>query len=611
MKNIKLSFLIVCLCFFTSSLFSAEGEGGITDSQRTLLNSLPPDQRENVMAKMMQVSSLQSELKEFEAYVTTTERPEKKVMTEEELKEYREKSENWIFGYELFNSSPTTFSPATDIPVPDDYILGPGDQLKIQTYGSKTLQTDSYISREGNVVLPELGPVYVVGLTLREAKELIESKVSKEMMGSEAYVSIGELRTITIYILGEAYQPGSYKISSLSTISNALFVSGGVNERGSVRNIMVKRDGVTIHTFDLYKLLLEGDTSHDVTLQQGDTIFIPLLEKKARAFGSFRRPHLFEIREKETIKDLFYFAGGISSRAKIDGRFELTRLNQDSIQAQEFSSDDQSFLSIELRDGDSVSARSLSSLDGGVVELRGEFKYPGFYKIRTNEKLSSVIERAGGLTQDSYVYGAVFVRKSIAEQQKLSFQRQADFLEQSIADAITGGQIGGLNAESFAPLSALIAKLREMEPVGRQVIDADPLRLKTDPRLDFSMVDDDTLYVPARPTEVTVVGEVLNPSSLSFKSGQSLEDYVKSAGGFRDSADNTGVFLILPNGESQSSSNRRFLGRRQATSSIVPGTTIVVPRDPSPFSWLVLAGTITPILADSATAIATVEALLD
>ena len=611
MNNIKLSFLIVCLCFFTFSLSSAEGDGGITDSQRTLLNSLPPDQRENVLAKMMQVSDLQSELKEFEAYVTTTERPEKKVMTEQELREYRLKSENWIFGYELFNSSPTTFSPATDIPVPDDYVLGPGDQLSIQTYGSKTLQTESFISREGSVVIPELGPINVVGLTLREAKELIENKVSKEMMGTEAYVSISKLRTITIYILGEAYQPGSYKISSLSTISNALFVSGGVNERGSVRNIQIKRDGETIRTFDLYKLLLEGDTSQDVTMQQGDTIFVPLLEKKARAYGSFRRPHLFELKEKETVEDLFYFAGGITSRAKLDGRFELTRLNKDSIQVQEFSSGDRSILSIVLRDGDSVSARSLSSLDGGVVELRGEFKYPGYYKIRTNEKLSSVIERAGGLTSDAFVFGAVFVRKSIAEQQKLSFQRQADFLEQSIADAITGGQIGGLNAESFGPLSGLIAKLREMEPVGRQVIDADPLRLKTDPRLDFSLVDDDSLYIPSRPTEVTVVGEVLNPSSLSFKSGQSIGDYVQSAGGYRNSADNNGVFLILPNGESQSSSNRRFLGGRQVAASIVPGTTIVVPRDPSPFSWLVLAGTITPILADSATAIATVEALLD
>ena len=610
MNNIKLSFLIVCLCFFTSSLFTAEDDGGISDSQQVLLNSLPPDQRENVMAKMMQVSELQSELEEFEAYVTTTERPEKKVMTAEELKEYREKSENWIYGYELFNSSPTTFTPATDIPVPEDYILGPGDQLSIQTFGSKSLTSKNFISRDGNVVIPQLGPVNVVGLTLREAKQLIEDKVSKEIMGTQAYVSIGKLRTITIYILGEAYQPGSYKISSLSTISNALFVSGGVNERGSVRNIQIKRDGKTVNTFDLYKLLLEGDTSLDVFMQQGDTIFIPLLEKKARAYGSFRRPHLFEIKENETVRDLFYFAGGITSEAKIDGKFELTRLNKDSIQVKEFSSKDQSLLSLELKDGDSVSARSLSSLDGGVIELRGQFKYPGYYKIRTNEKLSSVVKRAGGLTPDAFIYGAVFVRKSIAEQQKLSFERQADFLEQSIADAITGGQIGGLNAESFGPLSGLIAKLREMEPVGRQVIDADPLRLKTDPKLDFSMVDNDSLYVPSRPTEVTVVGEVLNPSSLSFKSGYSIGDYVRSAGGYRDSADDKGVFLILPNGESQSSSTR-YLGRRQQAASIVPGTTIVVPRDPSPFSWLVLAGTITPILADSATAIATVEALLD
>ncbi len=609
MNRIKFKVLVFSLfSIFSLYLLPAEGEGGVTEQQKLLLNSLPPDQRENVMAKMMQLEELSTEIKEWEAFVTTTERPQKKEMTEEELKEYREKSENWIYGYEIFSSSPTTFTQATDIPVPENYILGPGDQLNIQTYGTKTLTSNSFIARDGSVVVPLLGPVNVVGLTLREAKELIENKVAKEITGSEAYVSIGKLRTITIYILGEAYQPGAYQISSLSNISNALFVSGGPNERGSVRNIEIKRGGKKIHSFDLYKLLLEGDTSQDITLQQGDTIFVPLLKRKSRAYGSFRRPHLFELKDTETIEDLFNFAGGLTTKAKIDGKFELTRLNNDSIEVKEFSLDDEEFLSTILKDGDSVSARSLSSLAGGVIELRGEFKYPGYYKIRSNEKLSSVIARAGGLTGDAFTYGAVFLRKSIAEQQKLSFERQADFLEQSIADAITGGQIGGLNAESFGPLSGLIAKLRETKPLGRQVIVADPLKMKVDPKLDFSMVSGDTLYIPPRPTEVTIVGEILNPSSLTFTSGYGIDDYINSAGGYRDSADDDGVFLILPNGESQSASKRRYFSRE---ASIVPGTTIVVPRDPAPFSWLVLASTITPILANSATAIATVEALLD
>ena len=171
-----------------------------------------------------------------------------------------------------------------------------------------------------------------------QAREVIQKKVSSELIGSEAYVTLGKLRTITVFILGEAYQPGAYKISSLSTITNALFVSGGVDVMGSVRNIQIKRGGKTFHTFDFYKLLLEGDTSFDVRLQEGDTIFIPLLKKKARVYGSFRRPHLFEIIDGDTVEDLIYFAGGLLKEALIDGKLELTRLQENSIQVIEFLS---------------------------------------------------------------------------------------------------------------------------------------------------------------------------------------------------------------------------------------------------------------------------------
>jgi len=602
-KNLILFNIFLFLPF--SYIYSEPFE--LSNNQDELLASLPADQRENILQKMTQADQLNKDLEAaFKEFDTTTTRPKETLMSEEEQKEYEKKSRNWVFGYELFTSSPTTFAPATDIPVSDDYMLGPGDEIKFQTYGNTNLEASLFISRNGDIVLPKLGPVSLVGLTFKESKELLENKVRSELIGSEAYVSLGTLRTITIYILGEAYQPGSYKVSSLSTITNALFVSGGVNKMGSVRDIQIRRGGKTHHTFDLYKLLLEGDTSQDIQLQQGDAIFIPLLKKKARVKGSFRRPHLFEILEKDTMQDLIYYAGGLEKEAKLRGKLELTRLNIDGIEVTEFNHSSNKLLNMEVNDGDELSAQFNSTLLGGTVMLQGEFTYPGLYNIRKHEKITDLIRRAGGFTDQAYSYGAFFTRISVAEQQRLSFERSADYIEEAMANTLTSPSLQQASAEAFSALSALIQRLRDLDPPGRQVITADPLKLKTDPKLDFTLQDGDILIIPPRPTQVTVVGEVRNPSSLTFNSDLELEDYLVNVGGLKDSANRGGIFIMLPNGETKVASTLRR-GRRSVT--IIPGSTIVVPREAKPFEWLYLAATITPILSDVALAAASLSAI--
>jgi protein involved in polysaccharide export with SLBB domain len=559
------------------------------------------------MSKMLQADQLNQELQNtFEEFDTVTERSEKKELSSEDLKRYKERSKNWVYGYEIFQSSPTTFAPATDIPISGDYILGPGDEVKVQIFGNRNFQSSSSITRSGEITLPEIGPVSLVGLNLNQASELINKKVSSKLIGTEAYITLGKLRTITVYVLGEAYQPGSYKVSSFTTLTNLLFVSGGVSEIGSIRNIQVKRDGRTISSFDLYDVLLQGDTSKDVLLRQGDTIFIPLIEGRAAVYGSFRRPHLFELKEGDTLGDLISFAGGLKNQVRIDGKLELTRITKDAIKVKQLDLKDTGWLSTVVRDGDMLSAQADSSLTQGIVELTGEVKYPGFYQIKRKEKLSSIIKRAGGYSESAYPYGAVFTRTTVASQQRLSYERSADYLEQSIADAVTGGGLGDLSVQSFEPISTLITRLRQLEPTGRQVIVADQLKIKADPALDFSLQHGDTLHIPIRPNEITVVGEVINPSSLTFRPGKSVSDYILNAGGFKKTADTKNVFIILPNGESQSYNDKKFWGDEIYA---IPGTTIVIPR--SSLNWLVWTKTITPILGDSFTALATVIALLD
>ncbi|HTN32393.1 MAG TPA: polysaccharide biosynthesis/export family protein, partial [Marinobacter sp.] len=199
------------------------------------------------------------------------------------------------FGYDLFAGSPSTFAPVTEVPVPAEYTLGPGDVLKVQLWGSQSLRLELTVSRDGTIEFPERGPVSVAGLTFQQAREQISQIVSEQYIGVKAAVSLGELRSIRIFVLGETRTPGSYSVSSLSSITNALYVSGGIKNTGSLRNVQLKRAGRLITTLDLYDMLLRGDTSNDARLQPGDVIFIPPVGPRAGIDGEVYRPALYEI----------------------------------------------------------------------------------------------------------------------------------------------------------------------------------------------------------------------------------------------------------------------------------------------------------------------------
>ncbi len=612
MNKLTLIYFYVILIFtFSVNIFAAPDDG----SRNELLRNLPADQREAVLMKINQAEDLESEIETTFEEISTRQgkedilrRAREKEMTEAEKKAYQIKSRDWIFGYDIFSTSPTTFAPATDIPVPNDYVLGPGDEVQIQVYGDENYVSKSFITRNGQAVFRDIGPVTLAGLSLEAAKELLEKKVTTTLLGSEVYVSLGQLRSISIYILGSAFKPGSYTVSSLSTLTNALFVSGGVDTNGSLRNIQVKRNGKVVSTFDFYELLLEGDTSFDVRLQQGDTIFIPTFETTARVMGEFKRTGLFEIKSGDTLSDLIKYAGGIKPGKGSLSEIELNSIEGSARKRIKLQPGDD-LLSYKIKDGDNVAVRSSSLDEVGYIELSGQFKFPGMYTVNRGETLSQVMKRAGGLTDQAYLHGAIFTRESVARQQKVSAERSADYLEQSIADTIMSGTIQNLTAGSLGPVSELIKKLRDLTPIGRIVVDVNPVVLKADPTADFEVKDGDKLIIPKRPTSITIVGEVISPNSITFKSGINFNEYIQNAGGFKDSANKSGVFAIMPNGEVKELT-KSFLFKR-SRSNLIPGTTIVVPRDPEPFNWLVLTKTITPILADTATAIATVEALLD
>ncbi len=520
------------------------------------------------------------------------------IKTEEDECELEEKC---IYGYELFNKAPTTFALSSDVAIPTDYVLGPGDQIKIEYFGNDFASEEIFINRSGFIKLPLLGPINLAGITLQDAQELINKTVDNGLIGTEVLVTLGKLRSINVYLLGEAFKPGTYTVGSLSSLTNVLFASGGVSKLGSLRNIQLKRQGKVIKTFDFYDLLLSGDTSVDIRLQDEDTIFVPLIKRRVAMNGSVMREGFFELGANETFSEILDLAGLKSQQSNL---VEYNTFDaKTSSRVSEILDLDQ-IKDLNPKDGDVFNILENSAALIRTIELTGEFVYPGVYSLEKDDTLLDIINKAGGLTPDAYSDGAVFTRVSVAEIEKESYLKNADNLEKSL---ITSASDSSLDGVGYQAIATLIGRLREIEPIGRQVIVADPFLLKSDPKLNIKLQDGDKLFMPKRTQSISVVGEVLSPITHVYDSELSVEDYISLSGGLTDGADNDRIFIVGPNGQATLFSKRLF--SLNLSSTLLPGSTIVVSRNPQPFDWLKLSGIITPIFSDLAIAAASISAI--
>ena len=476
--------------------------------------------------------------------------------------------------------------------------------LEIFLYGNDEDEATAFISRTGEIFVPYIGPVNLLGLTFEQANELLKTRVAAELIGTEISIALKELRSITVYFLGEAYKPGQYKLSALSTVTNAMFASGGVNKNGSLRNIQVLRNNKLIANYDFYEFLLKGRVDSDVKLQDGDVIFIPFIENKVKIGGAFRRPGLYEFKENETVKDAIYLAGGFNEDVAPNTPIERSSINSETFTREVAYLNGESGLSTPLANSDVINVSGKSGLEPRTITVTGQVNRPGDYSIQQGDSILDIINRAGGYTEDSYSEGSVFLRKNVALSQKKAFERSADELENTIIEIITQGT-ANLSEGTIAPLSALITKLRNTKPLGRMVVDVDYLDLKTNSANNFLVEEGDSLHIPRRPNSISVVGEVLNSSTIVFQPKLSVNNYLDLAGGLNNAADKNRIFVIYPDGKSKLI-KRSFFSSRD---NLLPGSTIVVPRDSRPFDAIKITQIITPILADLATSAAAIAAI--
>src|SRR5690554_6600061 len=299
------------------------------------------------------------------------------------------------FGYKLFAGKPSTFAPVSHAPVPSNYQVGVGDSISVQLYGKESQSHELTVDRQGRIIIPDLGPLQVAGLSFEQVQELIHYEVSNRMIGMQAAVSMGELRSIQIYVMGEAYQPGSYTVSSLTTIMQALITSGGVSDIASLRNIQLKRGGETIATLDLYDFLIHGNVSDDRILQQGDIVFIPPRGSMVRVHGEVLRPALYELKNETTVKQVLNLAGGAKPNAYTDairvqrihnGERVVNTVNLNTVNLNNGQH------STQLSDGDEIEVPAVSNEINQSIMLVGAVVRPGYYQWREGIKINDIIK---------------------------------------------------------------------------------------------------------------------------------------------------------------------------------------------------------------------------
>jgi len=642
------------------------------------------------------------------------------------------------FGYDLFRQPPSTFAPADRIPVGPttvnlcpadripvgpDYVIGPGDELRITIWGNIEGQWTVVVDMDGKITLPKVGTIGVTGLTFGELKTTLNKELSRYYTNFQMNVSMGPLRSMRVYIVGNAAKPGAYTISSLSTLVNSLFEAGGPNKTGSMRDIQVKRNTHTVVRFDMYDFLLKGNKTKDVRLMPEDVIFIPPVGPLAGIAGNVKNPAIYELKGETRLLDLIEMAGGLSGMA-FRGRVQVQRTQTNEFRTV-FEGDlidveknaEKNFL---IKDGDLIKVFSVADLkntvtitgavqnageygvESGVTRVRdiismsgglqyyassqmeitrvkvtqsgpqterfvidafkamegdpannvllemndylfvrtvpewqlyrtvivgGEVKYPGMYTITRGERLSSVLERAGGFTNFSHLRGAVFTRERVRQLQQKSLEELAERLERELiteSASRTGAAVSVEEVEAkkleMEQRKQFIESLKKVKATGRMTIWLAHLRLLKGSEYDIELEEGDTLYIPAENKVINVVGAVMSNGSFIYNEKWGYEDYVQMAGGYSRHADEDNVFVMKVDGSARKLS-RGFMnwsplkkrweiaGFNESRGVLEAGDSIVVPDRLERTAWLRNLKDITQILANAGVAAATIAVL--
>ncbi|WP_369920463.1 SLBB domain-containing protein [Marinomonas polaris] len=334
------------------------------------------------------------------------------------------------FGYDVFGNNSLGLTIVDNLPVPLDYQMGPGDVISVQTFGKTNQNLSLTIDRDGSINLPDIGPIAVAGQTFAQLRKQLNDVIKNKTIGVDVSVTMGAMRTMQVYIVGEAMQPGAYNVNGLTTITQALIASGGVKKSGSLRHIQLMRKGKVVSDFDLYDLLIKGDTSKDVRLSSGDTLFIPVRKNRIAIEGQVARPAVYETKDDTTVDQLLSLAGGAKPQAYLS-RVSVRRTSSNGLQ--QFTLDLSSPMGrgFKLRNGDKINLSAVSMSLKNAVAVRGEVVRQGALNFKPGMKVSDAIGSIDdGLKQTADLNYALLVREVNANQ-------DIEVYQFSLLDALT------------------------------------------------------------------------------------------------------------------------------------------------------------------------------
>ena len=699
------------------------------------------------------------------------------------------------FGYDFFRN-PGRSPRVADVPVPVGYIIGPGDQINVQLFGNRNRAFQAVVNRDGVIHIHEIGPISVAGLSFESLRREVALRVTEQMVGTRVSVTLDQLRSIRVFVLGEVERPGLYTVSGFSTAVNVLLAGQGVKETGSLRRIEVRRNGRVVSRFDLYDLLLRGDTRGDTRVRQGDVVFVPPVGGTVAVYGEVNRPAIYEIRGKTTIADSIALAGGRLVTASADG-VRLTRVGTQGISGRDVGWEEvgrealrngdivqvpvkldkphrsvrlsghvrqsglyewtpgmwltdllpdaselkpgadvryllvgrksqfktrselvspnleaawraprtaadltllpgdtvfvfpggvpRTYLArgiggggvsvlgavgipggyplvkgmrvsdliraggglkrsahrteaelarylgkeggwktfqvdlagviaghaaadIRLRRGDELTIKTRSAVERRSVVVTGRVRFPGRYHIDRGERLSDVLQRAGGLMHDAFPLGAIFLRTDLQRREQENLKRVADRFETELASVALGSEEG---IQRFTTGQALLNRLRSTEATGRLIIDL-PAIIAGDGGKDIVLQGEDRLLVPETPEEVSVVGEVQRPSAHLYNRDLERDDYVQLSGGLTDKADAARIYIVRANGGVVAEySASRFFYRSNGATTIQPGDSIIVPLDAEYVEPIRIWTLVAELIQSFAVSAAAINAIVD
>lgn len=399
------------------------------------------------------------------------------------------KSQKKVFGRNIFNNRKLSFEPNMNIATPQDYRLGAGDAVYVDVWGASQQRYESTVSPDGTINIDNYGPVNVDGLTVAQANQRLRSTLGRRFSGSNIRLTVGQTKTITVDVMGEVKVPGTYTLSAFSTVFNALYMAGGTNEIGTLRNIKVYRKGRQISTCDIYDYILNGNMKGNVRLTSGDVIIVGPYECLVNVTGKVKRPMYYEMKSKESVGTLIKYAGGFTGDA-YQGNVRLMRKSGGELSV--YSIDDFERNSFQLADGDSVSVDSTLQRYRNMVEIKGAVMRPGKYQMDGNiTTIRQLIEAAGGVSEDAFL--------------------NRGFIHRMKTD-------------------------RTLE-----VVDVDVKGLLDHTIADVALKNEDVFYIPSKKVmqeerTLTIQGEVNYPGVYNYAENTSLETLILQAGGLKDAA---------------------------------------------------------------------------